>query len=230
MVKNKLSASPKIKQIFIYFYVLLLSINLFAWNGTFQGRISYTSWASLLGLLAFSTLWIWQLAEFLKSHLSLEPAQLDLKKEGMVISKVLVFTVLVHPALIIYWLYKKGYGLPPQSYIKAFGGFLAIFISLGFISLIFILLSQFKKTLKLSPKFKKILGYMADLALVLVILHGFKLGLTVAGWFKYVWLAYGLSLNYFYYHKYILSNKFKESAVPFIVALGLISVYYLSLV
>ena len=208
-------------------YLMVTSVSLLAWNNYYQGSLSGFSIPSILVLLAFGYMWIHYLSGYLKANYEPElNTRLSLK-----ISQVFVLAAIVaHPVLISANLKSKGYGWPPDSYEFYFGSSKKLFILLGGISLGAFLLFEFKNYLKRYPKVWDYVLKLNDLAMLLVVIHGFKLGLTInSTWFKYVWLFYGVTLLYFFYDHYINKKKLKKYSEVFIVGLVVFFMLFVTL-
>lgn len=208
-------------------YLFVLAATLLAWNARFQGRLSGFALPSLLAMLAFGFMWVHYLTAYLKTNY--EPT-LDTKKTVKITQYFVLIAILAHPMAIIARLNQAGYGLPPASYKAYFGTAGELFISLGVISLLAFLAFEFKDYLKKRPKtWGRVLKFN-DIAMLLIILHGFKLGFVInSGWFRYVWLGYGLSLLYFFYDKYINKRQLKRFNEGFIVGLVVVAMIFLGL-
>ncbi|MDQ5913573.1 MAG: hypothetical protein QG623_192, partial [Patescibacteria group bacterium] len=183
--------------------------------------------ASLLELLAFGYIWVHYLSSILKANF-----QEDLNTRiSFRISQVFVLAAIIaHPILISANLKNKGYGSPPASYEAFFGSSKEIFILLGGISLFAFLLFELKSILKKYPKFWSYVLMFNDLAMLLIIIHGFNLGLVISStWFKYVWLIYGLSLLFFYYDNYINKKRLKKFGELFIIGLVVVMMLFITL-
>ncbi len=208
-------------------YLLVTSLTLLAWNETAKGSLSGFSLPSLLAMLAFGFMWVHYLATFLKTNY--EP-ELNTSTSTKLTQCFVLIAIIAHPVAIITYLNDKGYGLPPASFESYFGANKALFISLGTISLIAFLAFEFKKYLKNRPRVWSGVLKFNDLAMLLIILHGFKLGFVInSTWFKYVWLGYGLSLLYFFYDKYILKRGIKRYAEVFIIGLVILMMVFIGL-
>jgi predicted heme/steroid binding protein len=208
-------------------YLFVTAATLLAWNGRFEGSLKGFSIPSLLALLAFGYMWVHYLTHFLRSNF-----QDDLNtKLSLKISQAFVLIAIVaHPVAIVAYLNSSGYGTPPQSFKLAFGETGAFFISLGTVSLLAFLAFELKKILIKKPKLWSGVLKLNDLAMVLIIIHGFKLGIVLrSGWFKFIWLAYGLSLLYFFYDKYVKKQQIKRFVELFIVGLVSFAMLFISL-
>lgn len=102
--------------------------------------------------------------------------------------------ILLHPGLFIWQLYQDGYGLPPNSYLTFVDAGLRVFVLLGGISLVIFLLFESKRKYG-DRSWWFVIERASDVALILVFIHGLFLGSqTQAGWFRVVWIVYGVIL------------------------------------
>ncbi len=208
-------------------YLFVLAATLFAWNSQFQGRLSGFAIPSLLAILAFGFMWVHYLTAYLKANY--EP-DLDTARSSKITQSFVFAAIIAHPVFIISKLYQAGFGLPPGSFKTYFGVTSALFISLGTLSLLAFLAFEFRESFKNKPKVWQWVLRANDLAMLLIIIHGFKLGFVInSSSFKYVWMFYGLSLTYFYYDKYINKGLVKKFAELFIIALVLFAMLIINL-
>ena len=81
-----------------------------AWN---LGAISAYQFFPVLGLLAYSIMWSQYMAG--AAHKTLLRG-LDLASYFRLTGYVILAAVVLHPAILVYQLFRSGYGLPPGSY------------------------------------------------------------------------------------------------------------------
>jgi len=215
------------KQLILPIYTLVTALTVLAWNSFFKADITGFSIPSLLAMLAFGFMWVHYLTGYLKSNF--EP-DLDTSKETKFTQYFVLLAILLHPLLIILNLKSIGLGLPPASFSDFFGKLGYLFVVLGTIALSAFLLFEFKAQLKKKPKIWQAVLKFNDLAMLLVILHGFRLGfVTNSTFYKYVWLSYGLTLLYFYFDKYVQKKLLKKFVEVFIIGLVLTALAFVSL-
>lgn len=215
--KNLISAS----------YLFVVSSSLLAWNSSYKGNIEGFSLPSLLALLAFGFMWVHYLAGYLKANYN---PDLDTSQSTKLTQSFVLLAILAHPIAIVHKLNESGYGFPPSSFKNFFGATGSMFILLGSLSLAAFLAFEFKNVLKKRPEIWDKVLKANDLAMLLVLFHGFKLGYIInSGWFRYVWLFYGLSILYFFYDTYIKKHKLKKFAELFIVTLAVIGLSFIAL-
>lgn len=155
----------------------------------------------LLGLAAFSLMWTHYVLGSLRRLLGVSAKE---NKLYSAISSYLVLAfILLHPGLLIFQLYKDGFGLPPQSYLEVYGA-MKFAIGLGSISLLIFLLFELKRRFQ-KKSWWKYIDWAQVVAMTMIFYHGLSLGRELSvSWYKAVWYAYGVSLiaavvyNYWY--------------------------------
>lgn len=208
-------------------YLFVVAATLLAWNSRYSGRLSGFALPSLLALLAFGFMWVHYLTTYLRNNF--EPP-LNTKLTLKITQVFVLVAIFAHPIAIVSKLNQTGYGVPPTSFKNYAGPTGALFISLGTLSFLAFLAFEFKEYLKKKPKTWNVVLRLNDLAMLLIILHGFKLGVVInSGWFRYIWLGYGLSLLYFFYDKYINKQQLKKFSEGFIVGLVAIAMLFIGL-
>lgn len=215
------------KDLILPVYTLITALTVLAWNSYFNADLSGFSIPSLLAMLAFGFMWVHYFARYLKTNF--EP-DLDTSKETKFTQYFVLLAILLHPLLIILNLRNIGLGLPPASFSSFFGKLGYFFIILGTISLSAFLLFEFKVKLEKKPKIWSAVLKLNDLAMLLIILHGFRLGFIInSSFFRYVWLGYGLTLLYFFFDKYVQKKVIKKFVEVFIISLVLMAMAFISL-
>lgn len=146
----------------------------------------------LLGLLAFSLMWAHYIVAAVRMKLGLEASVT--KHYFEVTSLFVLVLILLHPGLLIWRLWRMGYGPPPNSYLEFVTPPLQWAVMLGSISLVIFLLFELRRKFR-SRSWWKFVAYANDAAIIAVYIHASKLGGHVQnGWYRYVWLFYGLTL------------------------------------
>lgn len=157
----------------------------------------------LLGLLGFSLMWTHYVMWALRVWTGYDNDQISSYRKYT--SHVVLACILLHPALIIYQLNKDGLGLPPESYANFVGDAAVKFIYLGLIAWMAFMLFEFKNKLSKKSWWKYVLMFNS-IAMFFVVVHALQLGQHLqTGWFKSVWIGYGVSL--FLIHIYLLKEK-----------------------
>lgn len=160
----------------------------FAWQ--FKGLSTYQIFP-IFGLLAFSIMWSHYMMGLI-NRLVFPKAQLKsyFRWTGYL---VLLFIVL-HPGLLIYQRFRDGFGLPPGSYESYVMPSMAWITLLGSVCLLIFLAFELHRWFGKRSWWKYVV-YTGDAAMVAIFYHGLQLGSqTHSGWYKTVWLFYGVSL------------------------------------
>lgn len=152
---------------------------------------SYTIFP-LFGLAAFSLMWSHYIVGAKRRYFGKEKSLLNNYFKST--SLIVLICILAHPAILMTQLYLDGYGYPPQSYLENYiAPSLAWAAGLGSISLIIFLLFELHRKFK-DKKWWKYIDYAQLAAMAFIFIHGLALGRHVqSGWFKYVWIFYGVS-------------------------------------
>ncbi|HUS26070.1 MAG TPA: hypothetical protein VMY99_01855 [Nevskiaceae bacterium] len=147
----------------------------------------------LFGLLAFSLLW----AQYMVLAVCYW-RRIDRKLMRRYFETSAFFVLLaivLHPGLLVYQLWRDGFGLPPESYQKNFvGPGMGWVATLGSISLFIFLAYELRRIFGDRPWWPWV-AYASDVAMLLVFYHGLRLGDQLhEGWFRGVWVVYGVLL------------------------------------
>lgn len=147
----------------------------------------------LLGLMAFSLMWTHFITGAVRK-LSGAPIS-TLKTYFTVTSFLVLLLILLHPGILIVELWRDGFGLPPMSYLEAYGsGGRELALLLGTASLLVFLLFELRRKFAKAPWWKYVL-YANMAAMVAIYIHALSLGGELAlPWFKIVWYFYGVTL------------------------------------
>lgn len=178
----------------------------FAWGQDIQWGLSGLSTYRLFplfGLLAFSIMWSHYIASALRQYLRFDKAVLNTYFETS--SLAVLVAILLHPGLLIWQLWRDGEGLPPTSTWNYVGSSLKAVVTLGTISLLIFLAYEFRRKFAERPWWEYV-QYTSDAAMLVIFYHAVKLGGQLQnGWFRAVWLFYGItfigSLIYIYGRK-----------------------------
>jgi hypothetical protein len=163
----------------------------------------------VLGLIAFSLMWGHFFMGSIRALFNIDAS--SLKRYYTVTSWVVLLAILFHPGLLIYQLWRDGFGLPPGSYLNHYVaesmGWAAM---LGFISLMAFLAFELHRFFK-EKSWWHWVERASDVAMIAIFVHGLMLGRhTQEGWFRYVWIFYGITLvlaiAYGFYYRYKLSK------------------------
>lgn len=158
----------------------------------------------IFGLIAFSLMWTHYIGGALRRYLGLNKTVL--RRQFLITSYIVLFCILVHPALLDIQLYRDGLGLPieslPAVYSKASEQVAILAGATALLCFLFYELHRF-----LSEKtWWKYVEWANVAAMGLILWHGFVLGGAFnTDWFQVLWLFYTLSfiasVIYSEYHK-----------------------------
>jgi len=176
------------------FIVTVLAV--LAWGQGQRWQIAHISPYNLFplfGLMAFSMMWSHYVAAALRVYLGVEKEQLKTYFEST--SIFVLVCILLHPGLLIWQLFRDGFGLPPNSYLHNYVAPSAEWAALfGTVSLIIFLAYEFHRIYDKKPWWKYV-QYASDVAMILIFIHALRLGRQLGmGWFRMVWWLYGVTL------------------------------------
>jgi hypothetical protein len=157
----------------------------------------------LFGLMAFSLMWAHYIASVARQHFGLEKDVLTDYFE--LTSGMVLVLILAHPGLLAWQRWRDGFGLPPGSEIDYLGPLMRSSIILGMVALTAFLAYEFRRVF-MTKKWWRYVEFATDTAMVLIYIHALRLGGQLqTGWFRGVWVFYGVtlggSLAYIYYRK-----------------------------
>lgn len=159
----------------------------------------------LLGLLAFSLMWAHYVMSATRQYLEIDKTTLQRYFE--LTSLVVLVALVMHPGLLVWQLWRDGFGLPPTSYLQHYVvPSLRWAALLGSVSFFFFIAYEFRRRFA-ERNWWWIVKYGTDAAMIAVFVHGLKLGSHLqTGWFRAVWYFYGLtlicSLVYIYHRRF----------------------------
>lgn len=167
----------------------------------FDGPVAYLLFP-LCGLLAFSLMWSHYVAGSLRRLTKAEKA--NIQKYLTLTGYAVLVLICLHPGLLIWQLWRDGFGLPPESYLQHYvAPSLKWVAMLGTISFLIFIAYELRRWFK-DKSWWKYVVYAGDTAMLAIFYHGLRLGSqTQTGWYKWVWLFYGVtlvgSLGFIYY-------------------------------
>lgn len=144
-----------------------------------------------LGLIAFGLMWTHFVMGALKRYADVETREPGLY---MPISMGLVLALIIlHPGLLWFALFLDGYGLPPESYLKAYSS-QVLLVLLGSASLIIFLAYEFKRVFG-QKSWWKYIDWLQIVGMAAIFIHALGLGRDLQmNWFMVVWWLYGITL------------------------------------
>lgn len=167
----------------------------------------------VFGLTAFSLMWVHYIIAALRTYLKVSA---DVTKKYFNYSSFLVLIAFViHPSLLVWQLWRDGFGLPPQSYLNNYvpkQSQLAVFIGSFslFVFLFYELRYRFSKR-----SWWKYVQLLSDGAMIGIFFHALRLGKNVQdGWYRGVWIFYGISLLLSLAYLYAAKFQARSHKVP----------------
>jgi hypothetical protein len=184
--------------------VALLAI--YVWGSSFDwrlGAINAYLFFPVLGLLAFSLMWSQYMTVALErlTHKTLSTGAY-FRSTGYAV----LLAIVLHPGILIYQRFHDGFGLPPKSYETYVALGMAWLTLLGSVSLLVFLAFELHRLFGRKPWWKYVVA-AGDAAMLAIFYHGLRLGDQLqAGWYRAVWLFYGLTL--------VAAIAYKYAATP----------------
>ncbi len=170
------------------------------WAGSIGSAISALEVASLLGVLAFSLMWVHYVIDVVapQGEAASHDFQYYLSRGAVLLA------IVTHPLLVNWYLVSQGFGYPPTSYEGLLGA-AAWVVILGWLALFAFV--SFELRGKLSQYMPQIL-YANIIAMFLVLIHGFVAGMFVInGWYAWVWLFYLVTFSAIAVYRYRAKQK-----------------------
>lgn len=171
--------------------ILLIPVVLYwldARNWSLSG-LSAVSLFPLLGLIAFSMMWLHLMVAALKK---LRPEMFDYRVYYKKTGSIVLSLILLHPILLIYSSLDTG-----GTFLDYAGDSGKIFIAFGSLALLSFLVYEVADRLKERPTIKDNWQYivaMNRVAFILVFVHGLQLGQHLqSGWLRSLWIFYGVT-------------------------------------
>ena len=180
----------------IFAVSILLPLLVWATNLSWDfGSVSIYGFFPLLGLVAWMTMWTHYMTGAVRIR---NPKLVKPVHYSRVTGYLVLGCLLLHPGLLAYAQNRNGQGLPPNSYYAYTGDALRLAVMFGILSLlIFLSFEVFNrmKDRRLVRKYWWAISLSQSLAMVLIFIHGLKLGYSIQdSWFTIVWVIYGLLL------------------------------------
>lgn len=203
-----LSNQDKLCQTLAWGTSLLASVvAIVAWGNLASWQLSFKAYQlfPLLGLLAFSLMWSHYVSGFIRTIMKVDKPVLKNYFEST--SMVVLALLFLHPGILILQRFRDGYGLPPTSYESYVRPGLGWVTLLGTVSWCVFMAFEFRRKFA-DRKWWKYVPMAGDVAMLAIVYHGLRIGDHLQmGWYRSLWLVYGvvlaLILGYNYYHKYL---------------------------
>ncbi|MEX0748835.1 MAG: hypothetical protein WD467_02985 [Candidatus Saccharimonadales bacterium] len=165
------------------------------WQGLNNGLASINSYTlfPLLGILAFSIMWAHYIMSAVRQIMRAETEVLKTYFE--ITSWLALIALLLHPGLLVWQLWRDGFGLPPGSVLESYvAPTLRGVVILGTLSLAAFLLYELRRIFQTIGWWRWI-QYLSDGAMLAVLYHGWQLGRHLqSGWYRMVWIMYAITL------------------------------------
>lgn len=178
------------------------------YNGQFSPLTAYVLFP-LLGILAYSIMWSHYVSGTVRELLGVEPKSLVnyFRYTGYAV----LLLICLHPGLLILQRFRDGFGFPPHSYESYVAPGLGWVTLLGTVSFFVFIAYEFHRKFGDRPWWHFVQD-AGDFAMLAIFYHGLRLGgqLTHDGWFRTVWIFYGLILVAILIRKYyirFITNK-----------------------
>lgn len=200
-------------------FILSIGLAILAWGNTIDwaiGSISAYRWFPLFGIIAWFVMCIHYYAYALRIRFDYLKRPPYFKKLS---GYVVLLCLLLHPGILAYAQFVSGEGLPPASLYRYVGESMRIMILAGSLALMIFLSFEIFERLKERIFIKKIwyiISIAQSLAMILIFFHGLNLGSDlVDGWFRIVWIVYGMALIPCIYiiHMTDIRSKQKEQLI-----------------
>lgn len=183
----------------------------YVWGNSFQWQwhtLNSLLFFPVLGLLAYSILWSQYMAGALTGSLLKD---IDLANYFRYTGYAVLIAIVFHPGILIYQLFRDGFGLPPGSYKYFVGPSREWLALLGTVSLFVFLAYELHRWFGQKPWWKYVVT-AGDAAMLAIFYHGLRLGNQLqSGWFVAVWWFYGITLVAALVRKYILMLRHPSS-------------------
>ncbi len=184
------------------------------WVGGIRGPFHLNSYIlfPLFGLLAFSLMWTHYIIGATRRYVGV-PKQ-AVERYFKITGGIVLASILLHPTLLIYQLWRDGFGLPPKSYLENYvapGGKIAVLLG----SMSFVIFLSFELKKKFGKKtWWKLVDYAQVVAMVAIFYHALTLGGALSvDWFRALWFFYGVSFVIAVSYSYVFNTSKEETKV-----------------
>lgn len=170
-------------------------IALYAWLSLYDWMIwplSVTQLFSLLGLWAFSLMWVHYVMGYIRDKSGL--GEKSLKQFYEITGYMVLVLLCLHPGLLIIYLFQQGQGLPPLSYERYVAPGLGWITLLGTASLLVFLAYELRRWFDKKNWWHWVVD-AGDFAMLAIVYHALRLGTNLGrGWYKTIWIFYAIVL------------------------------------
>lgn len=177
--------------------LLVACLAFIEWGGSWQwklGGLSTYQIFPIFGLMAFSLMWTQYVVNAVATLIEVDEAPLGRFYSTM--GYLVLVAIVLHPGLLIWQLWRDGFGLPPESYLRHYVapglGWVAL---IGTVSLFVFLAYELHRWFG-DRHWWRFVEYATDVAMLGIFYHALRLGTQVSqpGWFHVLWLFYGAVL------------------------------------
>lgn len=165
------------------------ALALLAWGNGLGWQLSALTPYSLFplfGLLAFSLMWTHYILLALRVYTDAPGVPLY----AAVTQRIVLFSLFAHPGILVFMLYRDGFGLPPGSYTAYVGDRLVGYALLGTVAWLAFIAYEFKRWFTERPWWRWVLAANA-VAMIAIIIHALHLGGDLqSGWYRTTWYVY----------------------------------------
>ena len=155
----------------------------------------------LFGLLAFSMWCHYVVAAWIR----LSRTDHKMTKYFSYTGYVVLLCILLHPGILVFQLWSDFGTLPPYSYVSYVGEASKMAVVFGSVALVCFYSTSPNAGLH-ELLFWPYIVALSDIAMILVFIHGLRLGSSISGWYRFVWLGYGIILLVCIIQRLILSK------------------------
>lgn len=191
---------------------LVSGLAVYAWGQSFDWQadaVNAYQFFPVLGLLAFSLMWAHYIVGSVKHTLL---AGADLTRYFSWTSYAVLVALALHPGILVYQLFRDGFGLPPASYEHFVAPSLSWATLLGTVCLLIFLAFELRRWYREKPWWQYVVS-AGDAAMLGIFYHGLRLGSQLqGGWYHWVWWFYGVTLLGVLARKYVMLLQHKSSA------------------
>lgn len=177
----------RLRQIAWNLTAVVCVLTVVAWSQAYDvGKLSSYSLFPLFGLLAFALMWSHYMVALIREWVQL-PKQAT-NRYFSVTSGAVLLLILLHPGVLIWSLWQDGLGLPPGSVELFVGKVMYGSVVLGIVALVIFWAYEARRFIS-DKRLKQALQYASDGAMLLIVVHGFQLGMvTRVSWFRAFWI------------------------------------------
>lgn len=171
--------------------VLVIALAFFVWGPT-SDKLTLYGLFPLLGLLAFSLMWVHYITGAIRRIVGVPKEALAFHFQ--LTGYLVLISILAHPSLFYLQLYIDGLGLPYESVYKVYTALTdRLAVLAGIIALLTFLSFELYRFFR-EKAWWKYVEWANIAAMVLILWHGFTLGGELRQpWFEIIWVVYAIT-------------------------------------